>query len=281
MSDSIGKKLAKTRLEKGLTVDQAAHATKLRPEKILALEHDDYSRFPSNAYVKGFLQIYGRYLGVDVGPAVRSLESPSPVSVYEYQYLNQEPPPRRSEPSHPHPSHRFQAGRPSLVPLIVFVLLCAAVGTGGYIYLNAKRLGPLNPPVKTSPAPVAPAPQPAAPTASDAAKVPAAGDAAALASTAPAEEATPAAPEPEPAAATPPEPVINEVLLEPIRKTWVKVWKDGPESAPIFEDYLYTNAPPLRLVGARFYIEVRDENAVAIRKNGAPVAYQSPGLTIQ
>lgn len=280
MLESIGKKLAKTRLEKGLTVDDAAHATKLRPEKILALEHDDYSRFPSNAYVKGFLQIYGRYLGVDVGPAVRSLENPSPVSVYEYQYLNQEPPPRRTESTHEHPPHRFQAGRPSLMPLIVFVLLCAAIGTGGYIYLNAKRLGPLTPPPQEKPVPAAPAPQnaaPAAPTASQ----PAGTDAAALAAAAPGSDSAAAAPEPDPATLTPPEPVINEVLLEPVRKTWVKVWKDGPSSAPIFEDYLYTNAPPLRLVGARFYIEVRDANAVTIRKNGAPVAYQSPGLTIQ
>jgi hypothetical protein len=88
-----GKQLSKARLEKGLTVDEVAYATKLRPDKVLALEHDDYGRFPNNAYVKGFLQIYGRYLGVDVSGAVKDLENPSPVSVSDYQYLNSVPVP--------------------------------------------------------------------------------------------------------------------------------------------------------------------------------------------
>ena len=61
MDISTGQKLAKARLAKGLSVDEVAHETKLRPDKVLALEQDDYSRFPNNAYVKGFLQIYGSY----------------------------------------------------------------------------------------------------------------------------------------------------------------------------------------------------------------------------
>ena len=52
-------------------------------------------------------------------------------------------------------------------------------------------------------------------------------------------------------------------------------------STPIFEDFLYTNAPSLKLRGPRFFIEVRDEGAVNIRKNGAPIAYQGSGVTIQ
>ena len=74
--------------------------------------------------------------------------------------------------------------------------------------------------------------------------------------------------------------VINEVVIEPIRKTWVIVRKGDATSPPIFEDYLYTNAPALKLHGARFFIEVRDEGAVVIRKNGAPIAYQGAGVTI-
>jgi hypothetical protein len=86
--------------------------------------------------------------------------------------------------------------------------------------------------------------------------------------------------------ALPPSPVpavanVNEVILQPMKKTWVRVRQDDPNSAPIFEDYLYTSAPPLKLRGARFFIEVREEGAVTIRKNGAPIAYQAPGVTVQ
>ena len=49
------KDLARARLARGLTIDEAAHETKVRPDKIVALESDDYSRFANNAYAKGFL----------------------------------------------------------------------------------------------------------------------------------------------------------------------------------------------------------------------------------
>ena len=74
---------------------------------------------------------------------------------------------------------------------------------------------------------------------------------------------------------------INEVVIEPVRKTWVTVRKGDANSTPIFEDLLYANAPALKLRGSRFLIEVRDEGAVVIRKNGAPIAYQQPSLVVQ
>jgi hypothetical protein len=51
-------------------------------------------------------------------------------------------------------------------------------------------------------------------------------------------------------------------------------------SPPIFMDYLYPNAAPLKLRGARFFIEARDPSGVQIRKNGAPMAYQQPGILV-
>ena len=294
MDATTGQKLSKARLAKGLSVDEVAHATKLRPDKVLALEHDDYSRFPNNAYVKGFLQIYGRYLGVDVRAAMSELENPSPVSISDYQYLNSAP---AKEPERL--AYRRKSGKPSLAPLIVFVLLCAAVGGGGYLYINAKRLGNLDQlsasestaaEQSAAPAPVtggkpAPVPQPSPAVAAPPVEPPA----------------------PEPAKVTPPlavtsdaaaadhefiaktaapnadvtPPPINEVVIEPVRKTWITVRQDDASSTPIFEDFLYTNAPALKLHGARFFIEVRERGAVLIRKNGAPIAYQGSGITIQ
>ncbi len=74
---------------------------------------------------------------------------------------------------------------------------------------------------------------------------------------------------------------MNELIVQPLRKTWVRIHKDSPDSPPIFEDYLYPGARPLKLRGARFFVEVRDQSAVQIRKNGHPIAYQSPGISIQ
>ena len=290
MDVTTGQKLSKARTAKGLSVDEVAHVTKLRPDKILALEHDDYSRFPNNAYVKGFLQIYGRFLGVDVRAALSELENPSPVSVADYQYLNSAP---AKEPERL--TYRRKGGKPSLIPLVVFLALCAAVAGGSYLYINAKRLGNLdqipvaggnNEASVASPTPVpatVPAPEVKPPPVLAEAPVQPS-DPVPPPEPAPNESvaadrefiAQPAPPDVEAAPA-----VINEVVIEPIRKTWITVRRDSATSPPIFEDYLYTNAPPLKLRGARFFIEVREEGAVVIRKNGAPIAYQSSGVTIQ
>ena len=289
MDISTGQKLSQARLAKGLSIDEVAHETRLRPDKVLALEHDDYTRFPNNAYVKGFLQIYGRFLGVDVQAAMNELENPSPVSISDYQYLNSAP---EKEPERL--SMRRRSGKPSLVPLIVFVFLCALVGGGGYIYLNARRLGdleqissvapvpetpvvtPSSPEKKTAPLPE-PEPEPA--VVEKPVEIPATPPAVAEAGNAEADHEFIAQAE-TPAAETKPA-VINDVVIEPVRKTWVTVRTGDAGSTPIFEDFLYTNAPSLKLRGPRFFIEVRDEGAVTIRKNGAPIAYQGSGVIIQ
>lgn len=289
MDLTTGQKLSKARLAKGLSIDEVAHATKLRPDKVMALELDDYSRFPSNVYVKGFLQIYGRYLGVDVGAALGQFENQSPISVADYQYLNSVP---EKEPDRI--TLRRKSSKPSLAPLVVFIFLCALVGGGGYIYVNAKRLGNMDqlssadapatspdasvstpsvaaPPAEPAPKP-APADSPVRPPETPATPVPVANASVSD------HEFIAEVPAPNVEDATS---ATNVVEIEPVRKTWVTVRRGEPGSAPIFEDFLYTNAPALKLHGARFFIEVREEGAVVIRKNGAPIAYQGSGVTIQ
>ena len=74
---------------------------------------------------------------------------------------------------------------------------------------------------------------------------------------------------------------MNEVIVEPLKKTWVTIRKGRPDSPPVFEDFLYPGDPPLKLHGTKFFVEVRDQTAVQIRKNGNPIAYQAPGISIQ
>jgi cytoskeleton protein RodZ len=311
MVETTGKQLSKARLAKGLTIDEVAYETKLRPDKVLALEHDDYGRFPNNAYVKGFLQIYGRYLGVDVSGAIKELENPNPVCASDYQYLNNVPVPEATRLA-----ARRPAKKPSLAPLIAFVLILILAAAGGYLYLNWLRLGNSDQSshdrkadeTVTSAANVnasgganasgagqaaTPAPVPASPNApavvAAAKNLPSAPvpSAAVPASEATAQIKPVVSSDREFISQPTPSPVVtatvtmNEVVLEPVKKTWVIVKRDDPNSTPIFEDYLYTNAPPLKLRGARFFIELRDQGAVMIRKNGAPIAYQGSGVAIQ
>jgi cytoskeletal protein RodZ len=290
LESSPGKKLSQARLAKKLTIDEVAHATKLRPDKIVALENDDFSRFGSIAYGKGFLQIYARFLGIDITDQLRTMEIPaSTVSISDYQYLNTEHPPV-SRHGHDRSLERGGARRerrpPSVMPLfVVLSVLCV----GGYFFF--KTFYPSLPKELQKPAPslVEPDALTAPPAqAGDDTKAPGsnqgpqakpsrevAADVAFLAAT----STAPRLPVARTEIADPG--VMNEVIVEPIKKTWVKIHKDSPDSPPIFEDYLYPGVRPLKLRGAKFFVEVRDQSAVQIRKNGHPIAYQSPGISIQ
>jgi hypothetical protein len=74
---------------------------------------------------------------------------------------------------------------------------------------------------------------------------------------------------------------MNELSVEPLKKTWVRIRRDDPNTEPVFDDVLYPKVGALKLKGARFYIEVKDADAVTLRKNGQAVAYQPPGITVQ
>lgn len=273
MVESTGKLLTKARLAKGLTIDEAAHTTKVRPDKIVALENDDYSRFASNAYARSFLMLYGRFLNVDVSEQFAELEVPSRVSIDDYQYLNSKPdgsaPARSAAPRREVYRIPRQTRAPSVLPLLAFATLLVLVAFVGWIYVRTQQLTfpspttlaaePVQPMVVPEPAPPAPVEETPAPSPAG----------------------MPFAPLPPPAVADVSTGIVNELVLEPIRTTWVSIRKDDPAGAPIFEGEVYPGVRPLRLRGQRFYIEVRDESAVVIRKNGNPIAYQPPGISIQ
>jgi len=72
---TIGQKLEETRLHRGLSVEDVAHATRIHPNMILSIEEDDFSRFPSVAYAKSFIRKYGDHLGLDLAEAMDALNS--------------------------------------------------------------------------------------------------------------------------------------------------------------------------------------------------------------
>src|SRR5205809_5742915 len=95
--EGLGKKFQDARLARGLTLDEAARLTKIRPSRLAEIEADDFSQFPSLAYAKGFLQIYGKFLDVDVTPYLDAFETSQQMTVDGYSYLQDQaaPKPRR------------------------------------------------------------------------------------------------------------------------------------------------------------------------------------------
>ncbi len=89
MDASIGKALREARLQKNLTIEDAARATKIRADRLNELERDEYARFPSLAYARNFLILYAKYLGVDVSKYA-VLDVGRPVFTADYQYMQGE-----------------------------------------------------------------------------------------------------------------------------------------------------------------------------------------------
>lgn len=61
----IGPTLLEARTQRGLSLDDAEQATKIRKRYIEGLERDDYTVLPDAVYVQGFLKTYANYLGLD------------------------------------------------------------------------------------------------------------------------------------------------------------------------------------------------------------------------
>jgi len=76
--DSIGAKLKKARLEKKFTIDEVYKRTKIHPDVLLAIEEDRFSQL-SPVYLRGFLKIYSRFLGINPQEIIEEFKEPKPV----------------------------------------------------------------------------------------------------------------------------------------------------------------------------------------------------------
>ena len=69
----VGPVLEKARKERGLTLEEAEHATKIRKRYLEGLEREDYGVLPDAVYAQGFLKTYANYLGLDGEGLAREL----------------------------------------------------------------------------------------------------------------------------------------------------------------------------------------------------------------
>lgn len=112
-NESIGARLKRVRLEKGISLDDAHRATKIHLEVLRQIEEDHYDSNP--VYLKGFLKIYCGYLGVDL---------PETVAVKKHTQVQTKPlgePVREKKPAGVSPDIRHK-----LVPPIVAALMALA-----------------------------------------------------------------------------------------------------------------------------------------------------------
>ena len=118
----IGNSLREARLRQSLELSDVERATKIRPKYLRALEDEQFELLPAQTYVKGFLNTYAEFLGLDGQLYVDEYNS-------RYVTREEEEPfrPRRSTPG---PRNRRLESSVVLVTLVgiavVFGLVIAA-----------------------------------------------------------------------------------------------------------------------------------------------------------
>ena len=147
--EGLGKKFQDARIARGLTLDEAARLTKIRPSRLAEIEADDFSQFPSLAYAKGFLLIYGKFLDVDVTPYLDAFETSQQVTVDGYSYLQDQPAPkpRRVRPTRPPAAARMPRAsrsrdRSSPFPILIAVGVIVVGFVAMRLILNIQRISP-------------------------------------------------------------------------------------------------------------------------------------------
>ena len=353
MDHDFGKRLEKARIDRGLSIEEAAEAVRIRATFLRALENSDLTKFPNAAYSKSFLLMYGKYLGVNLNAVAREIDTTTQMKVEGYQYLTSraaEQPKSKPDPEPAFSMAPAPRASGSWLPLAVLGGLGAVVVIAGIFWTNMNRIGepqpeapkpgvtqpgdetaiqPLSNPPPAAAVPTVvptvvpqatretgqptPPPEPATPQPS-ADSVP---------KNAPAMDLPPAAlPVPDseipkaraispvariakndtdaladfpaskaPLPAPPQETIAagggavpaenpNTIKLESKRKAWVVI-RNAPGGQPLYEDFLYPTARPMRLPAGRYFIEIKDAEAVEISRNGKRIAYTSPGVTIQ
>jgi len=123
--ESLGNKLKEARETKGLTYENVSRDTNISAKFLEALEREDYTPFPGEPYVLGFLKNYGEYLGLDPEELM---------SLYRSIKIREQPVPVEQLLRNPSPLPKI-LGRLA----IVLVVLAVAGGAGYYIYSLPKK----------------------------------------------------------------------------------------------------------------------------------------------
>ena len=134
MAESVGRKLQQARLARKLGIEDVAEQTKIRPDRIIDLEADEYSHFPNLTYAKSFLAKYASFLGRDIQEELDKFQISPTISMGDYQYLSSIT--AHNQGQQPRWTQRIQPKGFRVPPAVVVVLvLIVLVGVPVFSYL--------------------------------------------------------------------------------------------------------------------------------------------------
>lgn len=134
MHSPLGEKLRAAREQRGLSLLDAAHETKIPLIRLQWLEQDNFAGFGSMTYARAFLRQYSEYLKVDAREMLEDLPGGVLGGARDYRYLTDNHGPwvaprgmRVARLSSASPSRQSKR---SPVPAGIFIFVLVLIGTG-------------------------------------------------------------------------------------------------------------------------------------------------------
>jgi cytoskeleton protein RodZ len=277
---SLGSYLRALRLDRGLTLEEIARATRVPLRYLEALESDALDGLPAPVFARGFIRAYCQVLGADAD---------EPLGLY-FRQTGLEAPPRAPQPGAA-PSLSRGRDRPASTVLVSLALL---VGLGLALLGVTVWLDRAREPATGGPAPVSAPAQPAEPTPPTAAAPPA-GVAEPVATVPPAASGA-GAPSALPAAgpATPPAgPVVVDpaaiaaalgdveapyrLVARVVEPTWVRVRTDDGRAT---EETIPGGQVREWVSNGPFVLTVGNAGGLSLELNGRPLPPLGPSGTV-
>lgn len=283
---SFGRYLKSVRLEKGISLDEIAAATRISGETLLSIEDEDHEKLPAAVFIKGFIRSYAKKVGADGELAVHRFEAS--LATFEATALQQ--------------SERMRSQQVFWPRLAIGLFLLAAIVLGSIYALSIGKIDSQEQPPETSPGASLQAPPAAPPSAPHAAPLPESTPAEksdvdiaptppAAVPSPPAEMPSPApeipspvsvplspaaAPEPPLAGAPPdetppsvvPDDMKQRLLIDTVEETWLKVIIDGMRT----REYMLKPGDRLQLEAQKgFNLLIGNAAGIAMQLNGKTV----------
>ncbi len=139
MPATYGQTLTAAREKRGLSINDAAHATRIPAQRLRLLESDNIAGFGSMTYARAFIREYSEFLEVDAREMLEHLPEGVLGGERDYKYLTQsqgpwlrereQPAERLTEPASPKRLRSIKSPLPAA--LAVFVVILAGTAMWG------------------------------------------------------------------------------------------------------------------------------------------------------
>ena len=118
--ESLGEKLKTVREERGLSYEYVSRETNISAKYLEAMEREDFSGFPGEPYIIGFLKNYGDYLG---------LNTEELLSIYRSLKIQEQPVPVEQLLKGPSPL-------PKILGIAAIVIAILGLGAGAFYFIS-------------------------------------------------------------------------------------------------------------------------------------------------